>query len=594
MADDVTITIGAAIGGLIEGVSEANESLKELSETVKLLAAAFAIKEVTEFMNAMGELGEQAERTSKMLGVNTTSVQEMGLEAKLTGGTAESLTMMMERFQLSLQHAQNVTSQQAAALKALGISAKDFIGLSPDQQMLKLSDAVSKFADGGNKTAAVMALIGRQGAQMIPVLDQGRVGLELIRQTADQIAISPQNIESWSKLEHATVTLKAAITGLAGTLLGPFANAMSTSVSKMADMVGSMNAAAKAGTLWQRVMQSLTEGAMILADAESASTGHSVFDAMKPELAQQKIETLRETGIKLLTDLMGHANETGKTFEDMWNKLIGGGEVKKQVPALNLNVGAQQKDALKIADDAYKTAEQNINQLRDTYQISEEQKTEMLKAQLTIRANAEIQAGTNTKVAYAKMNADIAKLDTQATKEFFDAWKGVADTIANTFTSQLDSILSGTETFAEGMRKVFATMIEDMIALLVRLFTEWLTLDLISQAIGGGPIPFSAVLPKAFNIPGHAVGTPYVTNTGPAFLHEGEAVLTAEQNPFGPTGTGGSVLGGGANVTLNVSAIDAKSFQALLLENQGPLAMALKTMIRNNVGLLSQIGQGAR
>jgi hypothetical protein len=45
----------------------------------------------------------------------------------------------------------------------------------------------------------------------------------------------------------------------------------------------------------------------------------------------------------------------------------------------------------------------------------------------------------------------------------------------------------------------------------------------------------------------YETGTPYVKQTGPAVLHQGEAVIPANQNPFGPGGmqiTGTLEIGG--------------------------------------------------
>ena len=232
-------------------------------------AAVFAVDKIEEFAARYAELGEQIERTSAMLGVSAKSAQELGFVAEITGGDAKGLATAMERLQLNLQHAQNPTSQQAQALKALGLSAKELIGLSLDQQMDKIANAVLRFADGGNKTAIVMALLGRSGAQMIPVLDQGATGLQNLRDKADQVGsvMSEKTVKALNNLERSFVTLHSAISGLAGTLVGEMAPAMAKFDNDLATTIGNINIAIQTHTLWEREMLALATGARELGQA---------------------------------------------------------------------------------------------------------------------------------------------------------------------------------------------------------------------------------------------------------------------------------------------------------------------------------------
>jgi phage-related protein len=63
----------------------------------------------------------------------------------------------------------------AEALTSLGISATDASGKlkSTDAIMLEVADKFAKMPDGANKTAAAMALFGKAGADMIPLLNGG-------------------------------------------------------------------------------------------------------------------------------------------------------------------------------------------------------------------------------------------------------------------------------------------------------------------------------------------------------------------------------------------------------------------------------------
>ena len=196
MADSVRVQFSASIGALIQGVEDAKQAINSVRESVdnvtegakgllETFGVAFSADKIIEFVNHMAEVGDQIERTSAILGTSTAETQQLGFVAAATGTNTQSLSTSMERLQVSIQRAQNPTSLQAQALNALGLSAKELIGLPLPEQMERFADAVSKFGDGTGKTAAIGAL-SRGLVEMIPILDKGRSGLEEFQSTAEK------------------------------------------------------------------------------------------------------------------------------------------------------------------------------------------------------------------------------------------------------------------------------------------------------------------------------------------------------------------------------------------------------------------------
>jgi len=147
----------------VDGVKRQLESLKEFGEGLgDQLKELFAIREIVEFVKSMGELGEQTERVSLQLGISTEAVGELSGLALLTGTNIDSLALSIERMYLNVQRAaRDGFNPGAQALKVLGLSAKDLIGLNADKYLEKLTEAASKFAPSLNLTTALMAIGGR-------------------------------------------------------------------------------------------------------------------------------------------------------------------------------------------------------------------------------------------------------------------------------------------------------------------------------------------------------------------------------------------------------------------------------------------------
>lgn len=259
-ASDVEVKFGASIEGLIVGVEQAKSALESVVSPIsgieaafkgvaEVAAAAFAVDKVAEFVNSMGELGEQTERTAKIIGMSTEQVGELNYVFDATGTPIRNLDMMVGRFEENLARAQQGGIQPAAAgLAALGLSAKELIGLSFPEQMDKIADATARFADGTNKLAALQTL-GRGFPELIPLLDKGAAGLESLRQVAEDTnsTLSEVQAEGLAEMEHGIVEFGAALKGDGIQAFMPFLSAVRGAVAIMTDLAESFSNNIKQG-----------------------------------------------------------------------------------------------------------------------------------------------------------------------------------------------------------------------------------------------------------------------------------------------------------------------------------------------------------
>jgi hypothetical protein len=211
---------GGFLGGLkkqLEGALEPIVALKEnLGGMVEMIAAAFAVERIVEWVSETTEAAEKFERAAASMGVSVGEVQQLSAIAKLTGTDFGEMQTQMERLQLSLAKTGSAASPAAAALKALGINLAEFRSLTPVAQLDAMAEAFARFADGPTKTAAAIALLGKAGADMIPFLDKGKEGLEELGQVADRtgVMMSVGMIEAFSRTREDLSALSLAWTGL--------------------------------------------------------------------------------------------------------------------------------------------------------------------------------------------------------------------------------------------------------------------------------------------------------------------------------------------------------------------------------------------
>lgn len=224
----VNVTFGATIGPLVDAIDQAkakiesvNESVNKISDGFKKFAeiagAALSIEGAKVGIERMAELGLQTERTMAMLGISAEQVSLLSGVAKLTGTSMEGLSTSIERMSLNVQKStKDAFNPAAQGLKALGLSAKDLIGLPADQYFAKLAEAVSKFNPSLNLTNAVMAVGGRGVAQMIPALMQGAEGWKHFQEEVAKTGSVLNDVQAkgFAQTHERLSLLSLSVTGL--------------------------------------------------------------------------------------------------------------------------------------------------------------------------------------------------------------------------------------------------------------------------------------------------------------------------------------------------------------------------------------------
>lgn len=155
-------------------------------------AAAFSIGAMIEFTSSAIESAASLERMSETAGISVEALSSLRLAAAASGLSQDELGMSLKKLNVSIEQAAgNASSKAGVAFRGLGIDVKDANGNIKDagSVMGELATKFAGMADGPNKVAIAVALLGRQGQNLIPVLDQGAAGLDRFRAQAEAAGI---------------------------------------------------------------------------------------------------------------------------------------------------------------------------------------------------------------------------------------------------------------------------------------------------------------------------------------------------------------------------------------------------------------------
>lgn len=176
---EATRLVGARLAGLARTAQSVALGMGALAGAAGLSAVGF-VAMLRSSVDLAGELAD----TSARLGITVTDLQAYRFAAEQAGASSESLTGGMERLQKGMAEAAAGKNQNLAALfQQLRIPLRDANGQirSAADLMPELANAFARNENPAVRTRMAMALFGRAGAALIPMLAQGSA--ELRKQT---------------------------------------------------------------------------------------------------------------------------------------------------------------------------------------------------------------------------------------------------------------------------------------------------------------------------------------------------------------------------------------------------------------------------
>jgi len=157
--------------GLVAGAAAAGAAMTGLGVAVKST------------INAADDMAKSAQR----FGIPIEELSRLKYAADLSGVSFNELGTGVRRLSQNMNDAAQGTGEGAKAFEQLGISVTDADGnlKSASEVMAEIADRFAAMPDGAEKTALAMDLMGRSGANMIPLLNGGADALNNLMAEAD-------------------------------------------------------------------------------------------------------------------------------------------------------------------------------------------------------------------------------------------------------------------------------------------------------------------------------------------------------------------------------------------------------------------------
>ncbi len=162
--------LGDQLKDLKNQAKDTKSELGDLSGVLDKVISAELVYKVAEFGKEVFEATVNIERMSQKTGLSAGLLSTYGKAAEASGASSEQMNVAITRLASSITKFQEGSNQAAAAMKALGLSQKDFAGLSSDEKIRLVTDRLGAMKDGFLKTDVARQLFGKGGAQLLPTL----------------------------------------------------------------------------------------------------------------------------------------------------------------------------------------------------------------------------------------------------------------------------------------------------------------------------------------------------------------------------------------------------------------------------------------
>lgn len=136
------------------------------------------------------EAMEGLNHTKAATGASIENLSALENIARRNGGTLETVTDVLVKFNLALNKPEAEGSATSRALKAIGLDAVELRKIDPAEALQKVAQALAGYEDGGNKARLVQELFGKSIREAGPFLKQlaeaGKLNATVTTQQAEE------------------------------------------------------------------------------------------------------------------------------------------------------------------------------------------------------------------------------------------------------------------------------------------------------------------------------------------------------------------------------------------------------------------------
>lgn len=396
----------AAFASARSGIASLGAGAAALGSQLGLIFTGLSVAAFVGSIKRAIDAMDGAYNSAQKIGTSVENFSALGYAAKQSNLPVEDLEKSLIKLARGIDAAKEGSGPAAEAFKRLGIDPKQFN--DPADALLVIADRFAKLPNGVEKAALAVDLFGRSGANMIPFLNEGSVGIKRSTDEAEKFGVVVKDAAGAAadQFNDSLDKLSAAGAGLGITI----ANDMLPGLNEMTRV---MAEAAKQGGITSAIFAALKLGGTDFLSNTDLSGTYRLAEAQKQlndlrkdgfDEDSHRIEQLNQWIPKL--QALAAAEKTvdesrRKSSEDTTEALVE--NRKEETDAFKKSVNEQISDAARLQ-----------SALQDAFSESIKAEGDHLKEAKKLRAEANGKTAVDDDPAvqsFARMAALIAATD---------------------------------------------------------------------------------------------------------------------------------------------------------------------------------------
>lgn len=328
MANSIIIDLLMRTGAFETDTKRAEKALeqfrkkaREVGKAVGLAFSAAGAAVTVMVRNAVRDI-DQLALMSTQVGLTTDNLSRMRYAAEQMAGVSNGqFDMALRRMTRRIAEASEGAGPAAAALRAIGLEARDLAKMSPDEQFRKLADAMKTTENQGSRLRATMAIFDTEGMPLVNMLRQGSDAIREFEAEADQLGLTIDSKTAAASREFTRQlqTLSAVKDGLVLRITAqvlPSLVAMTQRFTDSAKGASSLDQAARTASTGLKIFAAL--GSVIVGVFKTVGELLGGLGAALVALVSGRFRDAFRIGSDLSMDFVGNIKGTVDNVKAIW------------------------------------------------------------------------------------------------------------------------------------------------------------------------------------------------------------------------------------------------------------------------------------
>ncbi|GAH74557.1 unnamed protein product, partial [marine sediment metagenome] len=167
-------------------------------------------------IKTFAEMGDEVQKMALRTGFSTEALSEFRHAAEISGASLSTLEKGVKRMSGTILDAEDGLETYIRTFRHLGIEVEELQGLSPEEQFLRIAEAIAEIEDPTKRAALAQDVFGRAGTELLPLFAAGKEGLAELRQEAHDLGIvfDQEAANKAAELSDAMHRMKEATSGV--------------------------------------------------------------------------------------------------------------------------------------------------------------------------------------------------------------------------------------------------------------------------------------------------------------------------------------------------------------------------------------------